>query len=63
MNATTIAEWQTLDATSGATELGVWIETMRRLVRRNVLRKLPGLRRSLNPKGENERYLEVEKGK
>jgi hypothetical protein len=45
MNATAITERQTLDVKSCATELGVCEETIRRLVRRKLLRKLPGLRR------------------
>ena len=47
MSTTTIPECQTLDVKSSATELGVRKETLRRLVRRKVLRKLPGLRRIL----------------
>ena len=57
MNATTIPECQTLDVKSSATELGVCEETIRRLVRRKVLRKLPGLRRVLIPRTEIQRYL------
>ena len=56
MNAT-IPECQTLDVKSSATELGVCQETIRRLVRRKVLRKLPGLRRVLIPRIEIHRYL------
>jgi excisionase family DNA binding protein len=59
MNATTIPECQTLDVKNSATELGVCEETVRRLVRRKVLRKLPGLRRILIPKVEVQRYLEA----
>jgi excisionase family DNA binding protein len=59
MNATTIPECQTLDVKSSATELGVCAETVRRLVRRKVLRKLPGLRRILIPKAEVQRFLEA----
>ena len=59
MNTTTIPECQTLDVKSSASELGVCEETVRRLVRRKVLRKLPGLRRVLIPKAEVQRYLEV----
>ena len=59
MNATTIPECQTLDVKSSATELGVCEETVRRLVRRKVLRKLPGLRRILIPRAEVQRYLEM----
>ncbi len=57
MSATTISECQTLDVKSSATELGVCEETVRRLVRRKVLRKLPGLRRILIPRTELKRYL------
>ena len=57
MNATTTIECQTLDVKRSATELGVCEETVRRLVRRKVLRKLPGLRRVLIPRTELNRYL------
>ena len=58
MNATTTTvECQTLNIQSSATELGVCEETVRRLVRRKVLRKLPGLRRILIPRAEIHRYL------
>lgn len=57
MNATTAIECQTLDVKSSATELGVCEETIRRLVRRKVLRKLPGLRRVRIPRAEIHRYL------
>ncbi|MHB1309264.1 MAG: helix-turn-helix domain-containing protein [Limisphaerales bacterium] len=57
MNTTAIPECQTLDVKSSAVELGVCEETVRRLVRRKVLRKLPGLRRILIPKAELQRYL------
>ena len=57
MNATANIECQTLDVKSSATELGVCEETVRRLVRRKVLRKLPGLRRVLIPRTELDRYL------
>ena len=57
MNATTVPECQTLDVRGSATELGVCEETIRRLVRRKVLRKLPGLRRVLIPRTEIHRYL------
>ncbi len=57
MNATAIPECQTLDVTASATELGVREETIQRLVRRKVLRKLPGLRRVLIPRSEILRYL------
>ena len=59
MNATTIPECLTLDVKDSATELGVCEETVRRLVRRKILRKLPGLRRILIPKAEVRRYLEA----
>ena len=58
MNATTTApECQTLDINDAATALGVCKETVRRLVRRKVLRKLPGLRHILIPRAEIQRYL------
>jgi len=57
MNTTATTECQTLDVKSSATELGVCDETIRRLVRRKVLRKLPGLRRVLIPRAEIHRYL------
>ena len=50
-------ECQTLDINDAATELGVCKETVRRLVRRRVLRKLPGLRCILIPRAEIHRYL------
>ena len=56
-NATATIECQTLDVKSSATELGVCEETVCRLVRRKVLRKLPGLRRVLIPRTELDRYL------
>ena len=59
MNATATIECQTFDVKSSATELSVCEETVRRLVRRKVLHKLPGLRRVLIPKTEIQRYLEV----
>ncbi|HXR47948.1 MAG TPA: helix-turn-helix domain-containing protein [Candidatus Limnocylindrales bacterium] len=59
MNTTTIPECQTLDVKSSAIELGVCAETVRRLVRRKVLRKLPGLRRILIPKAEVQRFLQA----
>ena len=55
--ATATIECQTLDVKSSATELGVCEETVRRLVRRKVLRKLPGLRRVLIPRTELDPYL------
>jgi transposase len=58
MNTATIAtECQTLDISNAATELGVCKETVRRLVRRKVLRKLSGLRRIIIPRIEIQRYL------
>jgi excisionase family DNA binding protein len=57
VRATTIPECQTLDVKHSATELGVCEETVRRLVRRKVIRKLPGLRRVLIPRTELDRYL------
>ena len=59
MNATAIPECRTLDVKDSAMELGVCPETVRRLVRRKVLHKLPGLRRILIPKAEVQRYLEA----
>jgi len=60
MNTTTnIPERQTLNINEAAIALGVCKETVRRLVRRKVLRKLPGLRRILIPKAEVQRYLET----
>jgi excisionase family DNA binding protein len=56
---TTIPERQTLNINEAAIALGVCKETVRRLVRRKVLRKLPGLRRILIPKAEVQRYLET----
>jgi len=60
MNVTATFECQTHDVKSSATELGVCEETVRRLVRRKVLRKLPGLRRILIPRTEIHRYLNSE---
>jgi len=57
MSTTTLPERQTLDVKDSATELGVCEETVRRLVRRKVLRKLPGIRHILIPKSEIQRYL------
>ena len=57
MNTIPTTECQTLDVKSSAVELGVCEETIRRLVRRKVLRKLPGLRRVLIPRTEIHRYL------
>ena len=57
MNATATIECQTLDVKGSATELGVCEETVRRLVRRKVLRNLPGLRRVLISRTEIHRYL------
>jgi Helix-turn-helix domain len=50
-------ECQTFDVKSSAAELGVCEETVRRLVRRKVLRKLSDLRRVLIPRIEIHRYL------
>ena len=55
--ATTAPECQTLDISEAATALGVCKETVRRLVRRKVLRKLPGLRHILIPRAEIHRYM------
>ena len=52
MNPATISGRQTLDLKGSATDLGLCEETIRRLVRRKVLRKLPGLRRVLIPRTE-----------
>ena len=57
MNATGTPECQTLDVKNSAAELGVCEETVRRLVRRKILRKLPGLRRVLISRSELHRYL------
>jgi excisionase family DNA binding protein len=57
MNTTPQPERQTLDVKDSAAELGVCEETVRRLVRRKVLRKLPGIRHILIPKSEIQRYL------
>ena len=58
MNTTTTdPECQTVDISEAASALGVCKETVRRLVRRKVLRKLPGLRRILIPRTEVHRYL------
>jgi len=57
MSNATMSECRTLDVKNSATELGVCEETVRRLVRRKVLRKLPGIRHILIPKGEIQRYL------
>jgi len=59
MNATATPECQTLDVKNSAAELGVCEETVRRLVRRKVLRKLPGLRWVLISRSELHRYLNV----
>ena len=57
MNATGVPECQTFDVKTSATELGVCEETVRRLVRRKVIRKLAGVRRILIPRSEIQRYL------
>ncbi len=59
INGLTIPECETLDVKATASQLGVCEETVRRLLRRKVLRKLPGLRRVLIPKAEIRRYLEL----
>lgn len=56
MNTTTIPEHQTLDVNSCATELGVRKETVRRLVRRKVPRRI------LIPKAELQRFLKASDG-
>ena len=58
-NTIATPERQTLDVKDSAVELGVCEETVRRLVRRKVLRKLPGIRHILIPKSEIQRYLNV----
>ena len=55
--ATTAPECQTPDISNAATALDVCKETVRRLVRRKVLRKLPGLRRIIIPRIEIQRCL------
>ena len=62
MSETTIAECPTLDVKNSATELDVCEETVQRLVRRKVLRKLPRLRRILIPGAEVQRSLEAGEG-
>ena len=63
MNTTTTdPECQTVDISEAASALGVCKETVRRLVRRKMLRKLPGLRCILIPKAEVQRYLETGTG-
>jgi hypothetical protein len=57
MNTITTPECQTLDVRGIAAELGVCEETVRRLVRRRVLRKLPEIRKILISKTEIQRYL------
>jgi Helix-turn-helix domain len=54
---TTIPERQTLNINDAATALGVCKESVRRLVRRKVLRKLPGLRCIIISRAEIQRYL------
>ncbi len=51
------AECRTLDVKNMPVELGFCEETIRRLVRRKVLRKLPGILRVLIPRTEIHRYL------
>ena len=62
MNATATTNCQTLDVPRTAVELGVCEETVRRLVRRKLLRKLPGLRRILIARSELDRYLSHDNG-
>ena len=57
MNPPNQFEAQTRDVKHCAAELGVCEETVRRLVRRKILRKLAGLRRILIPRSEVDRYL------
>jgi hypothetical protein len=57
MHAIPPTECQTFDVKSAAAELGVCEKAIRRLVRRKVLRKLPGLRRILIPRSEVHCYL------
>jgi hypothetical protein len=57
---TTASKGLTLDVKSSAVEFGVCEETVRRLVRRKILRKLSGLRRILIPKSELQRYLSAQ---
>lgn len=57
VNATMNPECLTLNIKCSATLLGVCEETVRRLVRRKVLRKLPGIRRVLISRNEIERYM------
>jgi excisionase family DNA binding protein len=58
MNTTTTTpECQTLDITDAAIVLGVCKETVRRLVRRKVLRKLPEPRRIIISRTEIHRFL------
>ena len=57
MSATMNPECLTLNIKSSATLLGVCEETVRRLVRRKVLRKHPGIRRVLISTSEIERYM------
>ena len=62
MNTTSIPEYQTLDVKSSATEWGVRKETLRRLVRRKALRKLPEMWRIQIAKAELQRFLETSDG-
>ncbi len=50
-------ECRTFDVKGCASVLGLCPETIRRLVRRKVLRKIQGLRKVLIPKGEIQRFL------
>lgn len=50
-------ERETLDVKQTAAKLGVCNETIRRMVRRKAIAKIPGIRRVLIPIGEIERVL------
>ena len=50
-------ERETLDVKQTAAKLGVCNETIRRMVRRKAIAKIPGIRRVLIPLGEIERIL------
>ena len=52
-------ERETLDVKQTAAKLGVCDETIRRMVRRRTIAKIPGLRRVLIPIHEIERILAV----
>ena len=57
MNMPNASQCQTLNVRNAAIELGVCEETIRRLVRQKLIRKLPGLRRILITRDEIQRYL------